>query len=221
MWRKLAIAILVAWPGWVWAAGVGHYYIPASAFRVYEPADKPASCKISTFTGEFRTAANAPDRSLFTFSTAQSATNCLMYTEIWYPESHVDSSVTFTPKLYITEGESTKANTACFKVTYSVAASPTTSAWYSTPSAAATAVTGSYAMTGTADAEGTISFSSMTPYRVTGAGGANCSGTNCENLPGILLIERCECGQDAGCPAGTDSADEVHGFGFDLSWVTP
>jgi hypothetical protein len=54
------------------------------------------------------------------------------------------------------------------------------------------------------------------------ASDADCADANdCLSNPGLVSLERCECGVDSGCPAGTDANENTYIFGVYVTWNIP
>ena len=153
-------------------------------------------------------------------------TNTILQFPFRYPASA--DGVTFNVTISTAQSSSGAGVNTCYKIGYSTVdrANNAFSSWPGMVGNEGTLTSCSVTTTATAYDERECvagGGNAVTAFQINPAlGNANCGTANdCWYNPGVVSLERCECGVDSGCPAGTDANEDTYIFGAYVSWNIP
>lgn len=210
------------------AAPNSYFHLSAEAFRLV--GGDPAQCFLTTTSDPMFQNASPPGGYEWVMGDpAGMGTNCIIRAVFFMPFSSTSGDL--VPKIFAADGTNTP-NRYCYKTHFefartsqnavsSVAGYP-----YLTGGQCAgdPLTTGEVTVVGRSSAFADQEFSVDVPHSclVQGPAAASaCVGTNCRGLEGAYFVERCQCGVDPACGAGTDAGNTSLFEGSSVGYTTP
>ena len=210
-------------PSW---AGNSYFHLPPTAFRLVR--GDPSNCFTTTTDNVTYGQGAVGSNPEWVMGTPVGMTNCLIAAPFTMPSTN--TLPTINTLMHNADGTST-ANKYCYKTRYEVgndwqtAGGNVKQGWANLDgqvgTASLTTFTGKSSAYYNDQIQGTAT--PVTARLVSSAAeSADCTGVACSTLPGVLFIERCECGGEGGtCGSATDAGGQHFFEGVSIYWTSP
>ena len=217
----LALLSVMGQPAW---AGNSYFHLPPSAFRLIR--GDPANCFPTTTDNVTVGQGASGSNPEWVMGTPVGQTNCVIGAPFTMPTSNLGPTVQVV--LFAADGQTT-ANKYCYKTRLEVGnnwqliGGASAQGWANLDGSVSTPIVTTFTGKSGAFVDQTMTSAPMTGRLISNSTTSlNCPSTGCNGLPGILFIERCECGGESGTCGSASDAGGGHFFeGASVFWPSP